>query len=76
MSPTGARGQGLALLLARGMPAWLAALGALIEPTPARATPARAETTPTVDVLVPSGRAELARVLAGMVLACTQEVSS
>jgi len=74
LSPGGTRGQGLALLLARGMPAWLAALGAFIEPPPARATPRGSEAALRVDVLVSSDRAELARVLAGMVLACTQEV--
>jgi hypothetical protein len=59
------------LLLTRGLPAWLAALIALGPLRPGRplAEPA-GEPRPR---LPPSARAELTTVLAGMVLACTQE---
>ena len=58
-APFGPRGHGLALFLGRGLPAWLAALTA-VEP--------RREGGPG---LLPTARAELTTVLAGMVLACT-----
>ncbi len=74
VAPFGPRGQGLALFLARGMPAWLAALTAL---APARPAPRRddglAEPPPP---LLPAARAELTTVLAGMVLACTRETEA
>ena len=69
--PVGPRGRGLALLLTRGLPAWLAALTALGPSRPRRPldeTPA--ELRPR---LLPSARTELTTVLAGMVLACTPE---
>ena len=71
MAPFGPRGRGLALLLTRGLPAWLAALTALGPSRPGRPldeTPA--EPRPR---LLPSARTELTTVLAGMVLACTPE---
>jgi hypothetical protein len=68
VAPFGPRGQGLALFLARGMPAWLAALSALA-PSPPRRDHAQAEPRPQV---LPTIRAELTTVLAGMVLACAQ----
>jgi hypothetical protein len=68
-APDGPRGHGLALVLTRGLPAWLAALTALApaEPAARGGDPASRDPGPT---LPPSARAELTRVLAGMVLAC------
>jgi hypothetical protein len=70
--PGGARGPGLALFLARGLPGWLAALTAL---APAGSPPgAPAAPSPDRGPRLPSAaRAELTTVLAGMVLACTRE---
>jgi len=66
----GARGHGLALFLARGMTAWLAALRCLAPPGP----PQRAlEPVAPGPRPLPAVRAELTRLLAGMVLACTRE---
>lgn len=65
------RGHGLALVIARGLPAWLTALTAL---TPA--WPARGTTQPLAASavrLLPAARGELTTVLAGMVLACVPE---
>ncbi|HEX8810692.1 MAG TPA: hypothetical protein VF742_01745 [Terracidiphilus sp.] len=66
------RGHGLALFLARGMTAWVAAVGAL---TPAVSKPRQGAADhysdsprPTLSV---SYRTELTTVLAGMVLACS-----
>ncbi len=70
VAPFGPRGHGLALVLTRGLPAWLAALTALGSPRPARVlaeTPA--EPRPR---LLPTARTELTTVLASMVLACAQ----
>jgi hypothetical protein len=70
--PCELRGHGLALFLTRGMPGWLAALTALA-PTP-RLSRALAEAPPEGrPTVLPSARAELTTVLAGMVLACTRE---
>jgi hypothetical protein len=69
-APFGPPGHGLALFLSRGLPAWLAALTALVPPgapTGPRVEPRR-ESGPG---LLPTARAELTTVLAGMVLACT-----
>ena len=69
-APFGPRGHGLALFLGRGLPAWLAALTALAPPGGSirpRVEPRR-EGGPG---LLPTARAELTTVLAGMVLACT-----
>ena len=67
----GARGPGLALVLARGLPAWLAALAALgpQAPAPPGSAASRAADPPP---LWPASRRELTTVLAGMVLACTR----
>ena len=68
-APFGPRGHGLALFLDRGLPAWLAALTALASPGgPTPLAEARHEGGPG---LLPTARAELTTVLAGMVLACT-----
>ena len=70
-TPGGPRGHGLALVLSRGLPGWLAALTAL---TPPRRPPAPAEAPgPSGPTLVPSARTELTTVLAGMVLACAAQ---
>jgi hypothetical protein len=71
-APFGPRGQGLALFLARGMPAWLAALSAL---APSPRPRADAPTAPRPHVL-PTLRADLTTLLAGMVLACAQPLES
>jgi len=69
--PVRPRGHGLALFLTRGMPGWLAALTALAPAPRSRTlTAPPPEGRPTV---LPSARAELTTVLAGMVLACTRE---
>ena len=71
-APGGPRGHGLTLFLTRGMSGWLAALTAL---APA-SRPSRALTDPPPEgrpTVLPSSRAELTTVLAGMVLACIRE---
>lgn len=68
VAPFGPRGQGLALFLTRGMPAWLTALTALT-PSPPRRDDASGDPRPQ---LLPTIRADLTTVLAGMVLACAQ----
>ena len=71
VAPFGPRGHGLALVLTRGMPAWLAALTALASsrPAPRRDDWPSARRPP----VLPAIRAELTAVLAGMVLACAPE---
>lgn len=66
----GRRGHGLSLFLARGMTTWLAALTAL---TQRSSVPAQAVLPPAHPVLPSSVRSNLILVLAGMVLACSQE---
>ena len=67
----GPPGLGLTLLLARGLPAWLAALTALGPPAPPR--PMVAPVPPTGPPRgLPATTRELTTVLAGMVLACTR----
>jgi hypothetical protein len=70
-APDGPRGHGLALFLTRGLPAWLAALTALAHSESATRgrDVAPRDAGPT---LPPPARAELTRVLAGMVLGCAQ----
>jgi hypothetical protein len=67
----GPRGLGLALVLARGLPAWLAALTAL---GPSRAAPPSLGPggLPAPPVVGPASRRALTTILAGMVLACTR----
>ncbi len=67
----GPPGLGLTLLLARGVPAWLAALTALGPAAPSRSivAPVLAARPPA---LLPTSTRELTTVLAGMVLACTR----
>ena len=68
VAPFGPRGHGLALLVARGLPAWLTALTALGPSRPRRLVDEpRAERSPR---LLPAARVELTTVLAGLVLAC------
>jgi hypothetical protein len=70
VAPFAPRGHGLALLLARGLPAWLAALTALGPPSPTRPVDeSRAERLPR---LLPAARVELTTILAGLVLACAE----
>ncbi len=70
VAPFGPRGHGLALLLARGLPAWLTALTILVPSRPRRPVDAPpAERSPR---LLPAARVELTTVLAGLVLACAQ----
>lgn len=65
------RGHGLALFLSRGMSAWIDALAAL---GPPKAAPIRSlGEPPAIGCLQSSVRSDLTTVLAGMVLACTQE---
>jgi len=66
----GAHGCGLAILLSRGLPAWVAALTALA-PAPRPKLSAPAAVPGRGPRLVPAARTELTAVLAGMVLACT-----
>lgn len=68
--PDATQGPGLALFLARGLPAWLTALTALGPPAPRRLVvgPAGPGGPPP---LLPASRRELTTVLAGMILACT-----
>jgi hypothetical protein len=68
------RGHGLALFLARGMAAWVAAIEAL---APAASKPRQLAADDAPHSLGPalpiSFRAELTTVLAGMVLACSRD---
>jgi hypothetical protein len=70
VAPFGPRGHGLALLLARGLPAWLTALTALVPSRPKRSVnEPRGE---QVLRLLPAARVELTTVLAGLVRACAE----
>ena len=71
-TPDGHGGHGLALLLTRGLPAWLAALTALVSRRPA-APPDVAAPAPLALCVPSAARAELTTVLAGMVLVCAAE---
>lgn len=66
LDQTGRRGHGLALLLSRGMIAWMLALRALV---PMRASLEGAVRCPD---LPPGVRSDLTLVLADMVLSCSQ----
>jgi hypothetical protein len=69
-APFAPRGHGLALLLARGLPAWLTALTALVPSRPIRpVNEGRVERSPQ---LLPAARVELTTILAGLVLECAQ----
>ncbi len=71
----GAPGLGLTLLLARGLPAWLAALTALGPLAAPRPTvgPGRTAGPPAG---LPASTRELTTVLAGMVLACSRPMEA
>ena len=71
LAPFAPRGHGLALFIARGLPAWLAALTALAPSRPARAVDERP--AEPASRLLPTARGELTTVLAGMVLLCARE---
>ncbi len=70
VAPFARRGHGLALFIARGVPAWLTALTALAPSRPARAVDERP--AEPASRLLPAARVELTTVLAGMVLRCAQ----
>jgi hypothetical protein len=70
VAPFGPRGHGLALLVARGLPAWLTALTALVPPR--RRRPVDEPPAEWAPRLLPAARVELTTVLAGLVLACAQ----
>jgi hypothetical protein len=66
------RGHGLALFLARGMTAWVAAVEALAPAAPKRQCAADDSSQSHRPTISFSFRAELTTVLAGMVLACSE----
>jgi hypothetical protein len=70
VAPFAPRGHGLALFIARGLPAWLAALTALAPSRPVR--PVDERPAEPAAWLLPAARVELTNVLAGMVLVCAQ----
>jgi hypothetical protein len=70
VAPFAPRGHGLALFMARGLPAWLTAVATLAPPRPARAVDERPAAP--ASRLLPAARVELTTVLASMVLRCTQ----
>ena len=70
VAPFGPRGHGLALLLARGLPAWLTALTTLVPSRPSR--PVDEPLSERPPRLLPTARVELTTVLAGLVLACAE----
>ena len=70
VGPVAPRGHGLALVIARGLPAWLRALTALAPSRPTRASDERGAAP--ASRLQPAARGELTTVLAGMVLACAR----
>jgi hypothetical protein len=70
VAPFAPRGHGLALVIARGLPAWLTALTALAPSRPPRAVDERVAAAGSR--LPPAARVELTTVLAGMVLACAR----
>jgi hypothetical protein len=69
-SPGDPRGLGLTLLLARGLPAWLAAVTALGPAALPRPVVGPVGMAPPC--VLPASRRELTMILAGMVLACTR----
>ncbi len=71
----GAPGLGLTLLLARGLPAWLAALTALGPSAPPRPLLAPVRVAGPLPV-PPAARRDLTTLLAGMVLACARPVEA
>ncbi len=70
VAPFAPRGHGLALFIARGLPAWLTALTALAPARPVRAVDERP--AEPASRLLPAARVEFTTVLAGMVLLCAQ----
>ena len=68
--PLGPRGHGLALLMTRGVPAWLDAVQGLSS----RAGPADAAASAQIDRLPwrADDRADLTRILASLVVTCAQ----
>ena len=72
--PYGPRGHGLALLLSRGMPAWLAALSTLDRRHACEQAVADLQLTGSPELAL-AVRSELTLVWAGMVFACSQETA-
>jgi hypothetical protein len=70
VAPFAPRGHGLALVIARGLPAWLTALTTLAPSRPTRT--GDDGVVPPGSRLQPAARMELTTVLAGMVLACAR----
>src|SRR5262249_34457039 len=70
VAPFGPHGHGLALLVTRGLPAWLTALTALVPPTSTR--PVDEPPAERAPRLLSTVRGELTTVLASLVLACAQ----
>ncbi len=68
------RGHGLALFLAQGMAAWMAALSALRPRQVVTCSQVQSSTSPRCPELALGTRSDLRRILAGMVLACSQEL--
>ncbi|MDA2927551.1 hypothetical protein MYX78_10040 [Acidobacteria bacterium AH-259-G07] len=68
------RGHGLALFLARGMAAWLVALSALSPRTQSLSRELERGTSNRHPDLPQAVRSNLTLVLAGMVLACSEEL--
>jgi len=72
--PFGPRGHGLALLLSRGIPAWLDALS-ILDRHDVCDHPAEDMQPTGSPQLAPAIRSELTLVLSGMVFACSQETA-
>ncbi len=68
------RGHGLALFLAQGMAAWMAALSTLLPPQVASCSQVSPSTSGRCPELALGIRSDLRTILAGMVLACSQEL--
>ena len=69
-----ARGHGLALFLSQGMAAWMVALSTLLPPQAISGSQVSPSTSPRCPELALGIRSDLRRILAGMVLACSQEL--
>jgi hypothetical protein len=69
-----ARGHGLALFLAQGMAAWMMALSTLLPPQAISGSQVSPSTSRRCPELAPSTGSDLKMILAGMVLACSQEL--
>jgi len=68
------RGHGLALFLAQGMAAWMAALSALLPPQVVTCGEVPSRTSPRRPELALGIRSDVRTILAAMVLACSREM--